>query len=76
MNKFKPFIARSNCCDTLLMLLRPRAYVTCKCGKTAVDAGDGLYYRMNVEGGVRVPTFYSQKKKGDKVMVPNKRIGH
>lgn len=70
---FKPFIARANCCDSLLLLMKQRVYVSCKCGKTSVDAGDGYYHRLNVIEGVELPRFYYQKKKGSLVMVSRKK---
>ena len=70
---FKGFVARSACCDSLLLLMRPRDYVACSCGKTAVDAGDGHYYRMNIHEGIDPPSFYQQAKKGSLVMKPIKR---
>lgn len=71
--KFKPFVARSKCCESLLLLMRPRFYVSCPCGKTSVDAGNGYYHRLNVHEGVEMPTFYYQKKKGSLVMIPKKK---
>jgi len=59
---FKMFIAHAKCCDSLILLLKPRWYVSCKCGKTSVDAGDGYYSRLNVAEGVEYPSFYKQKK--------------
>lgn len=59
------FIAHAKCCDSLILLLKPRWYVSCKCGKTSVDAGDGYYHRLNVHEGVEMPPFYWQKKRGD-----------
>jgi hypothetical protein len=53
--------------------MKPRVYVSCKCGKTAVDAGDGYYHRLNVHEGVETPRFYYQKKKGSLVMVSRKK---
>lgn len=70
---FKPFIARSQCCDSLLLLMKPRVYVTCKCKKTSVDAGDGYYHRLNVHEGIGYPIFYRQSKKGSLVMVSRKK---
>ena len=70
---FKPFIAHSQCCDSLLLLMRPRMYVSCKCGATAVDAGNGLYHRLNVKEGVQLPPFYYQNKKGSLIMVRKKK---
>lgn len=67
-NPFKMFIAHAKCCDTLLLLLKPRWYVSCKCGKTSVDAGDGYYHRLNVHEGVEMPPFYWQKKRGDMLL--------
>ncbi len=72
-NAFKPFVAHAKCCDALLLLMRPRAYVTCVCGKTSVDAGDGYYHRLNVHEGVELPPFYWQKKKGSLVMTPKRK---
>ena len=66
--KFKPFVAHAMCCDTMLLLVRPRAYVTCKCKWTSVDAGDGHYFRTNVHQEALPPVFYWQKKKGSMVM--------
>jgi hypothetical protein len=74
-SKFKPFIAHAKCCDSLLLLLKPRVYVACTCLKTAVDAGDGHYHRMNIHEGVEMPRFYSQKKKGSFVMVSGRKKG-
>ena len=73
MIKFKPFIAHAMCCDSLLLLMRARAYVSCKCGKTSVDAGDGHYHRLNVHEGIEFPPFYRQQKKGSLVMVRKKK---
>lgn len=73
MSKFKPFVAHAQCCDSILLLLRPRAYVGCKCGKTSVDAGDGYYHRLNVHDGVALPPFYWQRKKGDAVLLRKKK---
>lgn len=70
---FKPFVARAECCDTLLLLMKPRVYLSCKCGKTSVDAGDGYYHRLNVHEGVALPTFYWQRKKGAMTMVPKRK---
>ena len=72
-HKFKPFIAHAKCCDSLLLLLKPRVYVSCTCLKTAVDAGDGYYHRLNVHDGVELPRFYYQKKKGSFTMVSRKK---
>jgi hypothetical protein len=73
MKKFKPFVAHAQCCDSILLLLRARAYVGCRCGKTSVDAGDGHYHRLNLHEGVPYPPFYYQKKKGDALMVRRKK---
>jgi hypothetical protein len=73
MIKFKPFVAHAQCCDSILLLLRARAYVSCKCGKTSVDAGDGYYHRLNVHEGVSLPLFYWQRKKGDTVLLRKKK---
>ena len=53
--------------------MRPRMYVSCKCGATAVDAGNGLYHRLNVKEGVQLPPFYYQNKKGSLIMVRKKK---
>lgn len=63
-SKFKLFVAHAKCCDSLLLLLKPRWYVSCECGKTSVDAGDGYYHRLNVHEGVEPPPFYYQNKRG------------
>jgi hypothetical protein len=65
---FKPFIARARCCDSLLMLFRPRQYTECQCGKTSVDAGDGGYWRMNVVDSAPLPLIYSQEDRGRPIM--------
>lgn len=70
---FKPFVARAECCDTLLLLMKPRVYLSCKCGKTSVDAGDGYYHRLNVHEGVALPVFYWQTKKGAMIMAPKRK---
>jgi hypothetical protein len=70
---FKGFIALTSCCDSLLILMRPRAYVECSCGRTSVDAGDGYYYRLNLHEGIDAPKFYQQAKKGSLVMKPTKK---
>ena len=67
--KFKMFIAHAVCCDSLILLLRPRAYVSCKCGNTSVDAGDGYYHRINTKHSTPIPKFYRQPKKGVFYMV-------
>lgn len=72
-NKFKPFIAHSTCCDSLMLMMRPREYVTCVCGATSVDAGNGYYHRMNIKEGVEMPHFYWQRKKGSLLMVRKKK---
>lgn len=43
-------------------------YVSCKCGRTSVDAGDGLYSRVNSHDGIPLPKYYKQSKKGSLVM--------
>jgi len=53
--------------------MKPRVYVTCKCKKTSVDAGDGYYHRLNVHEGIGYPTFYRQSKKGSLMMVSRKK---
>ena len=57
----------------MLLLMKQRVYVSCKCGKTSVDAGNGYYHRLNVIEGVELPRFYYQKKKGSLVMVSRKK---
>lgn len=71
--KFKPFIAHATCCDSLMLMMRPRAYVSCKCGGTSVDAGNGFYHRLNVKEGIQLPPFYWQAKKGSLLMVRKKK---
>ena len=66
---FKPFVVRSGCCDSILLLIRPKIYLTCKCGNTSIDAGDGYYMRTNIVEGTPLPIYYRQPKKGSYVMV-------
>lgn len=60
--KFKPFAVHAKCCDSILILARPRAYVACKCEKTAIDAGDGFYWRMNLDESAPRPAFYQARR--------------
>jgi len=60
---FKPFIVRTACCDSLLLMTRPRVYVTCSCGATAVDAGNGYYHRINTPHSLDILTFYRPTRK-------------
>lgn len=54
-SKFKPFVTQCVHCKDLLLLVRPRMYITCGCKKTSVDAGDGYYMRYNC---IDIPTEY------------------
>lgn len=60
--KFQPFIAQCGSCGDLLVLARPRLYLSCGCGVTSVDAGDGYYMRVNTMEGYRYPEFYQSVK--------------
>lgn len=75
-NSFQPFIARTACCDSLLLMTRERQYTSCPCNKTSVDAGDGYYHRVNCDESVGLPTLYKfhhMKKKHRGVMVRRKK---
>lgn len=76
-NKFKPFIARTNCCDSLILLTRERQYTSCPCGKTSVDAGDGYYHRINCHEDTGLPVFYRfhrMARKHKNIMVCKKKL--
>lgn len=42
---FRPYAATCGICHDLMVTLRPRHFVSCKCGASNLDAGDGLYWR-------------------------------
>lgn len=42
---FLPYAATCKSCKDLMITLKPRHFVTCNCGKSNLDAGDGLYWR-------------------------------
>ena len=44
-NQFLPYAATCSVCDDLMVTVKPRHFVTCKCGKSNLDAGDGYYWR-------------------------------
>jgi len=71
---FKPFVARAMCCDALILLLHARQFTACPCGKTSVDAGDGVYWRMNVEESAPLPVFYSHSEHGSRVMTRKGKV--
>ena len=46
---FLPYAATCNHCDDLMVTVRPRHFVTCSCGASNLDAGDGYYWRCGGE---------------------------
>lgn len=42
---FLPYAATCGSCKDLMVTVRPRHFVTCKCGDSNLDAGDGIYWR-------------------------------
>lgn len=67
---FTPFLAQCGYCQSLIPLFRPRYYGSCPCGVTSVDAGDGLYMRLNIKEGNPLPTYYTWSK-DDKAFLSN-----
>lgn len=59
---FTPFLAQCSHCKGLIPLFRERYYGSCPCGVTSVDAGDGLYMRLNLKDGNPLPTYYTWSK--------------
>lgn len=43
--RFLPYAATCGKCGDLIVTTRPRHFVSCKCGLSSIDAGDGYYWR-------------------------------
>lgn len=45
--KWYPVAGMCGKCQDLMVTVRPRHFVSCKCNESSIDAGDEYYFRYN-----------------------------